>query len=54
MQPVDLQMSIMKPLGAKWMMGLYDYIKVAGKLPHKRNNCFRFTPTIVQLVFLFE
>ena len=29
-------------------------VKVAGKLPHKRNNCFRFTPTIVQLVFLFE
>ena len=28
--------------------------KVAGKLPHKRNNCFRFTPTIVQLVFLLN
>ena len=26
-QPVDLRMSITKPLGAKWMMGLYDYVK---------------------------
>ena len=26
-QPVDLRMSIVKPLGAKWMMGLYDYMK---------------------------
>ena len=25
--PVDLKLSIMKPLGAKWMMKLYDYFK---------------------------
>ena len=25
--PVDLKLSIVKPLGAKWMMGLYDYMK---------------------------
>ena len=29
-------------------------LKVAGKLSHKRNNCFWFTPTIVQLVLLLE
>ena len=26
-QPVDLRMSIIKPLGAKWMISLYDYMK---------------------------
>ena len=26
-QPVDLRMSIVKPLGAKWMISLYDYMK---------------------------
>ena len=26
-QPVDLQMGIMKPLGGKWMISLYDYMK---------------------------
>ena len=26
-QLVDLKMSTVKPLGAKWMMGLYDYMK---------------------------
>ena len=26
-QPVDLRLSIAKPLGAKWMMGLYDNMK---------------------------
>ena len=25
--PVDLRMSIMKPLGARWLVSLYDYIK---------------------------
>ena len=25
--PVDLRMSIMKPLGAKWLVSLYDYFK---------------------------
>ena len=24
---VDLKMSVMKPLGARWLMGVYDYIK---------------------------
>ena len=24
--PVDLKMSIMKPLGARWLVSLYDYI----------------------------
>ena len=37
-QPVDLQMRIMKPLGAKWMMGLYDYIK---SKPEMINNGFQ-------------
>ena len=27
LQPVPMQLSIMKPIGAKWMMNLYDYIK---------------------------
>ena len=26
-QPVDLRLSIVKPLGAKWIVGLYDYMK---------------------------
>ena len=26
-QPVDLRLSIAKPLGAKWMISLYDYMK---------------------------
>lgn len=25
--PVDLRLSVVKPLGAKWMMKLYDYLK---------------------------
>jgi hypothetical protein len=25
--PVDLRMSIMKPLGAQWLVSLYDYLK---------------------------
>ena len=25
--PVDLRMSIMKPLGVRWLVSLYDYIK---------------------------
>ena len=25
--PVDLRMSIMKPLGAAWLVGAYNYIK---------------------------
>ena len=25
--PVDLRMSIMKPLGARWLVSLYDYLK---------------------------
>ncbi len=27
MVPVDLKLSIIKPIGAKWLMGLYDYLK---------------------------
>ena len=27
LESVDLKMSIVKPLGAKWMMNLYDYMK---------------------------
>ena len=26
-QPVDLRMSVVKPLGAGWMIGLYDHMK---------------------------
>ena len=25
--PVDLRMSVMKPLGAAWLVGAYNYIK---------------------------
>ena len=28
MEPVDFRMSVVKPLSAKWMMGLYDYMKL--------------------------
>ena len=27
-QAVDMWLSIMKPLGAKWLVGLFNYIKV--------------------------
>ena len=27
MQPVDLSMSVVKPLGASWLMSTFDYIK---------------------------
>ena len=27
MSPVDLRLSIAKPLGAQWMIKLYDYLK---------------------------
>ena len=27
MAPIDLKLSIMKPIGAKWMIDLYDYFK---------------------------
>ena len=27
MSPVDLRLSIVKPLGAQWMIKLYDYLK---------------------------
>ena len=26
-EPVDLRLSVMKPLGAKWLVELHDYIK---------------------------
>ena len=26
-QPVDMKLSIMKPIGAKWMMEAFDYIQ---------------------------
>ena len=26
-QLIDLRMSVVKPLGAKWMIGLYEYMK---------------------------
>lgn len=26
-QPIDLRLSVMKPLGAKWLVELYDYMK---------------------------
>ena len=26
-QPVDLRLSIVKPIGAQWMIELYDYLK---------------------------
>ena len=37
-QPVDLRMSIVKPLGAKWMIKLYDYMK---SRPDITKNGFR-------------
>ena len=27
LQPVDLRLSIMKPVGGRWMIELYDYLK---------------------------
>ena len=27
LQPVDLSLAVVKPLGARWMMKLYDYMK---------------------------
>ena len=27
MRPVDLSMSVVKPLGATWLMNTFDYIK---------------------------
>ena len=26
-KPVDLRLSLMKPLGARWLISLYDYLK---------------------------
>ena len=26
-QPVDLRLSVVKPIGAQWMIELYDYLK---------------------------
>ena len=26
-QPVDFRLSVVKPMGAKWMIDLYDYLK---------------------------
>jgi hypothetical protein len=26
-KPVDLRSSLMKPLGARWLISLYDYLK---------------------------
>ena len=37
-QPVDLQMSVVKPLGAGWMIGLYDHMK---SMPEIIKNGFR-------------
>ena len=27
MEPIDLRMSVIKPLGAKWLVNLYDCLK---------------------------
>ena len=32
LQPVPMQLNIMKPIVAKWMMDLYDYIKSKSEL----------------------
>ena len=32
MTPVDLKMSTMKPLGARWLVSLYDYITENGSV----------------------
>lgn len=44
-QPVDLRMSIVKPLGAKWMMNLYDYMKLK---PDDIRNGFLHAGVIIQ------
>ena len=43
-QPVDLRMSIVKPLGAKWMISLYDYMK---SKPNIIKNGFRYAVIII-------
>ncbi len=44
-QPVDLRMSIVKPLGAKWMISLYDYMK---SKPDIIKNGFRQAGIVIQ------
>ena len=43
-EPVDLRMGIVKPLGAKWMMGLYDYMKTK---PDIIRNGFRHSGLLI-------
>ena len=45
LQPVDLRMSVVKPLGAKWLMNLYDYMK---QKPDIIRNGFRHAGIIIQ------
>ena len=33
-QPADLRLSIVKPMGAKWMCDLYDYLKSKPDIIH--------------------
>ena len=44
-QPVDLCMSVVIPLGATWMMNLYDYMKLN---PDIIRNGFRHADIIIQ------
>lgn len=37
---VDLQLSIMKPLGAKWMIQLHDYLQSKPKLSTLKVHAF--------------
>ena len=34
--PVDLRISVMKPLGAKWLVDLYDYLKGKPEMDSKK------------------
>ena len=45
LQPVDLRMSVVKPLGARWMMNLYDYMKLK---PDIIRNGFQHAGILIQ------
>ena len=48
--PVNLRMSIMKPLGARWLVSLYDYLK---EHPSIIENGFKATGVLIWLNYLY-
>ena len=49
--PVDLRMSIMKPLGAHWLVSLYDYLK---EHPSIIQNGFYLYPPVNHLMSIIN